>query len=300
MGTVVGMLSIALAIIAWRVEPRRWVRWLATGVLGAVIFQGVLGGLRVVLVELDLAIVHACFAQAFFCLAALMCVVTSKWWIERSTGVSPVPGAFGHGRDARVTNLARLAIVCVVAIYLQLIVGAMMRHYNAGLAIPDVPLNYGHVLPPTSAQALQAANDYRKWELHLPEVTMTQVWLHFGHRVGAVVVSGLLIALIVRALRVSSSISAIRNPAIAIAGLLIAQVTLGVMTVLMKKPADIASAHVACGALLLMTTFVLTVRAARLACDTGFQPVLKTGEQRVSKMADRAHGLEARITMSAS
>ena len=50
--------------------------------LGAVIFQGVLGGLRVVLVKLDLAIVHACVAQAFFCLATLVAVVTSRWWIE--------------------------------------------------------------------------------------------------------------------------------------------------------------------------------------------------------------------------
>src|SRR5438094_7839178 len=82
MGTVVGMLSIALAIVAWKTEQRRWVRWLATSVLGAVIFQGVLGGLRVVLVKLDLAIIHACFAQAFFCLTALTVVVTSKWWID--------------------------------------------------------------------------------------------------------------------------------------------------------------------------------------------------------------------------
>src|SRR5215212_10088558 len=60
MGTVVGMLSIVLTIVAWRVEDRRWVRWLATAVLGAVIFQGILGGLRVIWVELDLAIVHDC------------------------------------------------------------------------------------------------------------------------------------------------------------------------------------------------------------------------------------------------
>ena len=59
MGTVVGLLSIVLCVLAWRTDRRRWVRWLADGVLGAVIFQGVLGGLRVVLVELDLAIVHA-------------------------------------------------------------------------------------------------------------------------------------------------------------------------------------------------------------------------------------------------
>src|SRR5882724_10886418 len=133
MGTVVGMLSIALAIWAWRVERRRWVRWLATSVLLAVIFQGVLGGLRVVLVKLDLAIVHACFAQAFFCLTALMYMVTSKWWIERGTGASrasPVRQLM-HGRGAHATDgkgLIWLAFACVIAIFAQLIVGATMRH----------------------------------------------------------------------------------------------------------------------------------------------------------------------------
>src|SRR3954471_3437748 len=82
MGTVIGFLSIVLAVYAWKVEERQWVRNLALAVLGAVIFQGVLGGLRVVWVKLDLAIIHACFAQAFFCLTALMAMVTSRWWIE--------------------------------------------------------------------------------------------------------------------------------------------------------------------------------------------------------------------------
>ena len=82
MATVVGMLSIVLVIWAWFVESRPWVRRLAIGVLGLVILQGVLGGLRVVRVKLDLAIVHACVAQAFFCLAALVAMVTSRWWME--------------------------------------------------------------------------------------------------------------------------------------------------------------------------------------------------------------------------
>src|SRR5262245_15298824 len=67
MGKVVGMLSIVMTVVAWKYESRRWVRWLATAVLGAVIFQGVLGGLRVVWVDLKLAVVHACVAQAFLC-----------------------------------------------------------------------------------------------------------------------------------------------------------------------------------------------------------------------------------------
>src|SRR5262245_60419053 len=77
MGSVVGIMAIALTIAAWKLERRKWVRWLCNGVLAAVIVQGVLGGLRVVLVKLDLAIVHACLAQTFFCLATLAALVTS-------------------------------------------------------------------------------------------------------------------------------------------------------------------------------------------------------------------------------
>src|SRR6476469_4279067 len=130
MGTVVGMLSILLTIVAWRTEPRRWARWLATAVLGAVIFQGVLGGLRVVLVKLDLAIVHACVAQAFFCLATLTAIVTSRWWFE----------APDLSRSADAPAGGRLTFACVIstcAIFAQLIVGATVRHYQAGLAVPD-------------------------------------------------------------------------------------------------------------------------------------------------------------------
>src|SRR5215207_7550588 len=133
MGTVVGFCAIVLTIWAWRTEPRRWVRWLATGVLGAVIFQGVLGGLRVVMVELDLAIVHACFAQAFFCLAALTALVTSRWWCE-------APDRAPCEDVAATRRLMKVAAVAAGLIYLQLIVGAVMRHYEAGLAIPDFPL----------------------------------------------------------------------------------------------------------------------------------------------------------------
>src|SRR5207302_4616579 len=128
MGTVVGMCSITLVIVAWMTEERRWVRWLAASVFGAVIFQGVLGGLRVVLVKLDLAIVHACVAQAFFCLATLSAIVTSRWW-------KTAPD-FSRSEDApRGRRLIALAVACLFAVYLQLIVGATMRHYDAGLAI---------------------------------------------------------------------------------------------------------------------------------------------------------------------
>ena len=251
MGSVVGMLSIALCVWAWATERRRWVKWLATGVLGAVIFQGVLGGLRVVLVDLDLAVVHACFAQAFFCLAALTVVVTSRGWVEgRATSAAPDRASF------------RLAAALVLIVYLQLVVGALMRHYGAGLAIPDLPLAYGKVLPPVSGAGLQLVNEARRWDAGLPGVSLAQIWLHFGHRVGAVLVTVGAIALVARVVRRRTT--ELTWAAVILSALLLTQVTLGVLTVLWRKPADVASLHVAVGALVLVTAFVISVRAARV------------------------------------
>ncbi|CAN5671790.1 COX15/CtaA family protein [soil metagenome] len=262
MGTVVGILSIALTAFAWKVESRRWVRWLATSVLGAVIFQGILGGLRVVWVNLDLAIVHACFAQAFFCLASIVAVVTSRRWMEAPDRSHEADGASGR-------RLATMAAVCVVAVFAQLIIGAIMRHEKAGLAIPDLPLAYGAILPPTTVNGLNAINQQRAWTYQLEPVTLMQVWLHFAHRIGAVIVSIALLGLIGVALSRFRTNRWLLMPTLWLIALLSTQLTLGILTVLLRKPADIASAHVATGALLLATTVVFAVRAMRcysLAC----------------------------------
>jgi cytochrome c oxidase assembly protein subunit 15 len=254
----VGLLTVLLAGWTLYAEKRRWVRWLGVSCLSMVIIQGVLGGLRVVLLKLNLAIVHACVAQAFFCLVMLMCLVTSKWWMQASAQRSAdAPGG---------QKLVRLAVVTWVIVFLQLMLGATMRHYRAGLAIPDVPLSFGHVLPPTNATDLKieqeriAAADPA---LDLDESTLTQVWLAFGHRMGALLVSAATITLAVVVLRKHRRAGLIR-PAMLLIVLLLLQVTLGVLTVLWKKPADVASAHVAVGALVLVTTFVLAVRSMRL------------------------------------
>jgi cytochrome c oxidase assembly protein subunit 15 len=273
MGSIVGILSIILAACAWKTESRRWVRWLAYAVLGAVVFQGVLGGLRVVLVKLNLAIVHACFAQAFFCLAWLVALVTSRHWMEphaQATGV-------GHRR------LAILGVIAVAVIYSQLIVGAVMRHYRAGLAITDLPLAYGKLLPPSDAAGLERINRLRQFppavkvirgedvpafEQLTERVTLAQVWIHFAHRIGALCVTAAVLALATHVLQKHRWQRDLLIPALALLVLLTAQLTLGVLTVLLWKPADVASAHVAVGALTLMVAFVITSRAfSRLACE---------------------------------
>jgi len=254
----VGLLTVVLAAWAWFGESRRWVRYLGLSCLSMVVIQGVLGGLRVVLLKLNLAIVHACVAQAFFCLVMLMCIVTSQWWALQGENVE-TSSESNAGR-----NLVRLAVVTWVIVFSQLMLGATMRHYRAGLAIPDVPLSYGRLIPPTNAADLNAARLAVSPDAWLgDDFTVGQVWLAFGHRFGALIVSAFTVTLSLIVLRMHR-ITGLTRPAILLLILLATQLTLGVLTVLWKKPADLASAHVAVGALVLVTTFVLAVRAMRI------------------------------------
>lgn len=267
----VGFLSIALILLAAATarhrDERRWLRWLCVIALVSVCIQGLLGGLRVTEVNLTLAMIHGCFAQAFFCVAASIALFASKWWIK----ARDQSFAIQHGAP----RLVALGSLCALAIFAQLVVGATMRHNGAGLAIPDLPLAYGKLLPPMNQSELGAVNQYRTWELHEKPVTLTQVWLHFGHRVGAVIVTLALLGLIAMAWLRSRS-GSIHIAAGVVASLLLTQFTLGVLTVYWKKPADVASLHVACGALLLMSTVVLTTMAGRLYSNTAEVVSLKS------------------------
>ena len=104
--STVGFLTIILAVWLTAAEPRRWVRNLGYAALGAVILQGLLGGLRVVLVADWIGIFHACLAQAFFALAAFIALTESRWWLRLGGGESLGRGlaadprlAAAHGGD---------------------------------------------------------------------------------------------------------------------------------------------------------------------------------------------------------
>src|SRR5499426_1090034 len=116
--SVVGLLTIALTVALWRSERRHWLRWLGVAALLLVILQGVIGGLRVVLLENTLAIFHAAFAQAFFALTVSLTIFTSAEW---SVEPQDIPIADG-GR------LGRLCAVTTGLIYVQAILGAVLRH----------------------------------------------------------------------------------------------------------------------------------------------------------------------------
>jgi len=124
-GSVVGILTVTLAVWMWITEPRRWLRWLGGAAVMAVIVQGVLGGLRVILISdgTTIAIIHGCLAQAFFALTVSVALFTSQGWKQEP---EQIPGA-----EAR--RLRRLSLLTTGLIALQIIVGAILTH--AGLLL---------------------------------------------------------------------------------------------------------------------------------------------------------------------
>ena len=254
-GAFVGFLTVVLMIAAWWTDRRRWMRWTATAIVLAACAQGTIGGLRVVLSNRDLAIVHGCAAQVFFCFVAGYCVMTSRFWARREN--------LPKDELPATRTALKLAVTAVVVILIQLVIGAVMRHSDAGLAIPDFPTSYGHLMPPTrldSAFRQQAIHRYGS-ELGLSRVSLFQIWINFSHRIGAAVVSAAVISLCVTILLRLRHQRAFATPACIALLLLVTQVTLGILTVLLRKPADVASAHVAIGSLLLVTVWVVAVRA---------------------------------------
>jgi len=119
---VAGLLTIILAVWTWRVEKRRWLRFLALAALGTVIAQGILGGITV-LFYLPPAVssAHAALAQTFFAIAAAMALFTGKKWVEEHPRVE---------FDQRRPSLFTLTLLSIFVLYVQLILGAMFRHHG--------------------------------------------------------------------------------------------------------------------------------------------------------------------------
>lgn len=219
LGSLVGMLTVGLTVALWWYEQRPWVRWLGVVALAAVIVQGILGGLRVVLLDFSFAIVHACLAQAFFVLLAVLTVATSEQW-RRETR---------HTLAADAGKVQRLGLFTTILIYGQLILGAVVRHTGA--------------------------------------------WVE-AHLVGAVLIVVHVVALSGQVRWHHANSPPLKRAANVLLGFLIVQLVLGLGAYIGKFTATgavlsspmiivVTTSHVVVGALLLVTSAVLTLWAYR-------------------------------------
>ncbi len=224
MGLVVGASVCILAGWTLLCESRSWVKKVALVALGLVVFQGVLGGLRVVLVSLDLAIVHACVAQLFFSTLASLALFTSPTWLRAS-------GILSEGLET--TQLRRVAIMTAMAIYIQIILGALLRHPGAG------------------ENLLLATN----------------------HMLGALAVLGLILITVKRVSDLRSRSRTVNTLVYSLLGILAIQIVLGFATYFVITgdaeagrsllPTIISTAHMVVGAFLLATSVLVVLSSAR-------------------------------------
>ena len=227
--TTVGMLTIGLMIYILAKESRTWVRKLGVFALLAVIAQGLLGGLTVkLMLPLAVSTAHATLAQLFFCTTVSLAVFTSRSWMS-ATPIAEEKGSL---------PLRYLCTAALVTIFLQLIIGATLRHSAT-------------------------------WDQHLP----TELIL--AHVGGAFAVTLTLGSTGISVLRRHKGTTFLTRPATVALTLLVVQLFLGLASYLVRaaSPNDpqplnpmiaITVAHVACGALVFVTTIVLTLRTYRV------------------------------------
>ncbi|MGI9069455.1 MAG: COX15/CtaA family protein [Pyrinomonadaceae bacterium] len=227
--TTVGLLTIGLVIFLFLKEKRGWVRRLGWLALVGVVAQGLLGGLTVkLMLPLAVSTAHATLAQLFFCTTVSLAVFTSASWIESRPTIE----------EQGTLAVRYLCVAAAATIFLQLVIGATLRHSAT-------------------------------WDQPLPtDLLLT----HIG---GAVAVTLLLGSAALMILRRHGSETFLARPAKVALSLLALQLGLGVAAYLTRlaSPNDpqplkpmvvITVAHVACGALVFATTTVLTLRAFKV------------------------------------
>ena len=265
----VALLTAGLALFAWRVEPRRWVRRLAFLALVAVLGQAVLGGLTVLfLLPIGISVSHAAVANLFFCGIVGLAVVTRPAWRAKeqprvSTAIAPLRG---------------LWLAATGAIFLQVLLGALMRHSGAGLAIPDFPLSFGRLVPP---------------------LTSWPVTIHFAHRLGAVAVLCLCAWVIAATLRRGRGVPHLVRPALVLGGLLPVQILLGGITIWSQKAPLLTSLHVLAGTVALGVALWTTLEAWRLvdAREAGMSTISARLTVAAARVMDHVELTKPRITL---
>ena len=254
---------VLLAAIVWakNAPAHRTVVKLGWLAFGLVQFQGLLGGLRVVLFKDQIGIFHGALAQIFFVTLCVIALMTSRWWMENKDIQLPTASGSNDSLNAGSSHwLARLVAFATILIFLQLILGATMRHQHAGLAISDFPLAHGRLWPATDSASILRYNQERVETVNVNPITAFQVQLQMVHRVMAALILLAVAACAWLARAGTPQAGApMRKLTLTWLGLILAQVALGAATVLLNKAADIATAHVMIGALSLAAGSILTI-----------------------------------------
>ncbi|MGL6162251.1 COX15/CtaA family protein [Microbulbifer sp.] len=254
-----GMLLLlvgGLTVMAWRRRGQR--AFIQIHILLALILLQAAFGMWTVTLKLWPQVVTAHLLGGMATLSMLWLIV------ERLRNSPPNEGRTIPVHEFRMLQKIRpLAFVAVVAVVLQIALGGWTSSNYAALACADFPTCHGQWWPQTDFRkgfdlAQQIGPNYLGGALESDARTA----IHITHRIGALVVSLLVLTLSALAWRAGS-----RRWAVGLAGVLVLQVCLGIANVVMFLPLPIAVAHNAGAALLLLglLTFCYRIQTAQAA-----------------------------------
>jgi heme a synthase len=259
LASIIGFLTVGLAVWIYLSEPRRWVRTLGLSAVALVIIQGMLGGLTVLLRLPDaISVAHGTLGQTF-----LLVLITIAFVLSRTYEDIRLGRYISLASHPEILRALKLGFIMLALLYMQLLLGAATRHSESGLAIPDFPTMGGEWIPRFDQQMIDTINEFRS-KYHLRPVTYGGITIHLLHRVGAVIaaIGAVLLSLHLFALQGREPLLGKLAPVFSI--LVVLQVTLGIITVLSVRNPWITSLHVITGAGLLAVTYLICLRAATL------------------------------------
>lgn len=252
--SVVGMLTFLLTILVWRFEQRSWIKKLALAASLAVLVQGILGGITVLLyLPAAVSVLHGMLAQTFLILVMMLVFALH----HSETAACP-----RSADDAHLGKVLRSYLFLALCIYFQLMLGAIMRHTEAGLAVPDFPTMAGQYLPIVD-DAFMKEISLMRFKLMLPEVTAAQVIIHLAHRFFAFLIFVVSIRVFWQfTVSVRGKTGEPRFLAAIILAMTLLQGSLGILTVLTHKEPVTTSLHVLGGAVLLSLVVLIILRVS--------------------------------------
>ena len=250
--TVVGFMTLILSIIVYLSDNDLWLKKLTFSALGLVIIQGLFGGLTVLLyLPAYISVIHAILAQTFFVLIIFISFSLSKKDKQKLDNLSDVP------------DLKTPAYLVAISIYIQLILGAIMRHTESGLAIPDFPLSGGYIIPPFNQSMIETIQSMH-FDAGLQFVELYQIIFHYFHRLGAFIVTLSIGYFSYRVAQLKLSFSIVHKLTLSIILFLLIQIFLGAMTIWTVKNPLITSFHVLNGAIILGISSLIVIHVRPL------------------------------------
>jgi cytochrome c oxidase assembly protein subunit 15 len=241
MGAFVGLLTIALCVVVFLRDRRLWMRFFAIGALALVVFQGVLGGQRVEMNERQLAKIHASVGPAFFAAAVALAVFTSRKWRQADDV---------RRSHRRASFVQRFALLTLFFSYMQLVIGAQVRHVTTDAT-------------PSSYRAIVIFHLFMAGVVVLHVLLLGSCVLFFGFSSALTRPAGLLVLLVFVqvALGMATWVVKFGWPAWFSDSSFAASYTVNEKSMLQT---NIVTAHVAVGSLIVATGTQLVLRSLRL------------------------------------